>query len=1078
MLYKTAGSIAGKTPVRIREHWWKQVLQKLEIKTWQQGSMMLVFGVLLAVVVYLSTRNSTPLLAVAALAALALVVAAIARPALALLLVFVGAGLPSFLLQLSQGGHTIRPIELALALCLLIILLRRPGLQLQLPHMLMLLFFAICIVSYIHVPNSIVLPTTYSPTKEVYAIVLLLVAIFIGTFFVPYIENMSTFLMLLLLGNIPLYLIALAQGLGVHLSTLFEDPSAQDPLQSGGRLWGPFEGAATFGAYLAGLFAVALICWLLGAKRRERWVGAVMTIATGLTIVGSGTRSSTIAAIVTVIIALIVTRRFKLLLGATIATSIAVVIFLNKILPKFTHSDTSVSNRITLWQYALHIIYAHPWLGIGLQEFYAYYNKLIVAPGARLDTTGISVHNQYLEYAMEGGIGWLLAFLLMTFSIIYLCAKYYRRAQRSEQGILLVACLTTITMLIISTVDVPFDKPEGAVFYLVLTGLALGCVRRIRQREFASDGAAYFPAVAGVRASSATGSDMLYAPVLAGRATRRSPISTSTRTNTDELHGVPARTNTDELSATDGSIEAVPSARKTGRAVFVQLFTWGTSALIMFPATALMTRYFGPVQYGEYSYTLPFLAVFALMSGTGMDPLIIRQLSRQKRSEWRDTLSYAAGTRIVSTLVMSGLAVLVAFLLPVSGEQRLLLLLGSCSLVFSFSFNGFRTIYECGFWAEQRVGSVSLLEAINRVGTAVLIGLAVLLHLSLMWTYILIVYSDIPFFLLLVALATRRYKARVRFDVKRMREYFVGSLALTGHNALTLFVNQAGVLLLLPLAGSLSVGIYSLATRMTNPLLTIAITYVLGLYPLLCAKFEQGREVFSATYNEAIRLIALAIIPLSLFVTLEARPLTILLGGAKFSSASVVVQLLMWATALTFFVQFVVRASMAANKERTIPYITGISLTLNIVANLLLIPHFQATGAALAAVVSQLSSLVLFSLLLVKHTRQLQALGVVVRVLLGSLPASLVVFWFHSASLLVLAPAFGILVLAGCVVTRTLSLKDVTLAKQMVLKRAGKATQEQKDVEKGAEEGAERNATRRLVDIADEQTLILPRIVL
>jgi hypothetical protein len=70
---------------------------------------------------------------------------------------------------------------------------------------------------------------------------------------------------------------------------------------------------------------------------------------------------------------------------------------------------------------------------------------------------------------------------------------------------------------------------------------------------------------------------------------------------------------------------------KTGRAIIIQLLFWGIAIPIIFPMTALLTRYLGPVRYGEYSFTLSFLAVFALFSGTGMDPLIIRQLSRQLR---------------------------------------------------------------------------------------------------------------------------------------------------------------------------------------------------------------------------------------------------------------------------------------------------------------------------------------------------------------------------------------------------------------------------------------------------------------
>ncbi len=162
--------------------------------------------------------------------------------------------------------------------------------------------------------------------------------------------------------------------------------------------------------------------------------------------------------------------------------------------------------------------------------------------------------------------------------------------------------------------------------------------------------------------------------------------------------------------------------------------------------TALLTRYLGPTQFGMYSLTFPFFTVLALLSGSGMDPLIIRQLSREAHTAWSKTLSYAVGTRLLSTILGVGAAALLAMLLPINAEQRTLFLLGSVSLLFSFSFNGLRIIYSHGFRAEQRVGILSLLETTNRVVTAALVGLIILLHLSLVWAYVLLVYSDLPFF--------------------------------------------------------------------------------------------------------------------------------------------------------------------------------------------------------------------------------------------------------------------------------------------------------------------------------------------
>lgn len=1013
MSYKVAaGAMPGIEPrMGEREHisLWQDVV-------WQRVAAFSALGALLLLVTLLTALGSSPLLPVLLVAALLVTTLALLRPAFAVLLVFAGAAFPGLIITLSF--HTIRPVEPALGLCLLIVFLRRPAMRLRLPHLLALLFFGIGVISFLHVPNVSTDINVDGADKVLYLLTLYLLAFFTGTFLVEYIKDISSFLVAILLCNIPIYLTGLAQALGLHVFSFLDGTGGLGLQQSGGRLVGPYAGPATFGIYLVNILAIALVCWLLGARRRDRVIGALMTIATILEIIGSGTRSAGVAAVVIVIIALVVTRRYKLLFGTLVFSGVSFILLLGKILPKFLHSDNSVLSRLFVWQQALSLIHAHPWLGIGLEQFPVYYAQLIVPRAQQLDPNGTSVHNQYLDWALSSGVFWPLVAVALLLSILYYCVKAYRGAQREQKALLLATALAVLATLMIGFVDVPLVKTEGGVFLFLLAGLALGHVERILRGNPTTRG------VSVARADSPTGlENALYLPAPARRRSYRTPPPVAAQ---------PAIDGVEEQ-------EETPSAQKAGRAVVLQLLSWGISAAIIFPATALLTRYLGPVRYGEYSFTIPFLSIFALFSGTGMDPLLIRMLSTQKRAKWSDTLSFAAGTRLLSTLLMSGSAAFIAFVLPVSMEQRVLLLLGSGSLLFSFSFNGLRTVYECGFWAEQRFAVLSLIDAIDRVVTSALIVVAILLRLSLAWTYILIVYSDLPFALVLVALAGRRFHMKLRFSVARIREHLLGSLSLTIHNALSLFANQANLLLLLPLAGSFSVGLYGLALRITTPLQTIAVMYVIGLYPLLCKEFAEGRARFSAVYSETMRILALAIFPLAIFVSMEAHDIVVLLGGNRFAAASSATQILMWAVMITFFSQLAVRGCMAAKLERSIPWVTGIGVAVNVPTNLLLIPHFQATGAALAALLSQLVAFLLFTALLARHVDLLRAASTVLRVALGNLPALAFLLWQPHLSLVARLPLFVALVVAGCIVTRTFSLRDIALARQMLFAR-GKTT--------------------------------------
>jgi O-antigen ligase len=432
-------------------------------------------GILTALLLLLAIGSCTvigsPLITLVVMAAFLLIWLVFRYPWFALLLVFAGAGLPSLTIPLP--GHTMRPVEVAIFLCLLLVLILRPRIQLTFAHILALLFMSVALISFIHAPEMNTNANVFGANKRLYGLTIVFLALFCGTFLAGYVKNLSSFLSLALLTNIPLYLISLAQATGVKLPVILV-PN-QDPGLTGdaGRLVGPFNGAADYGMYLTSLFAVAICCWLLGTRRRDQAIGACMTIATFLAIIGSGTRSALIATAAMLLIALCVTGRVKLLAGFLVFALAGFAAFPDVILAHFTHAQTSTNNRLFLWNEAIKLIEYNPIIGIGLEQFHYYYEQLIISQSTQLGEHGISIHNQYLEWGLEGGIPWLILGVLFLVSVIFICGRAYRQARQEQRLILLTAILAVTAVLVTSFLDVPFDNVEGATFTCLLIGVSI-----------------------------------------------------------------------------------------------------------------------------------------------------------------------------------------------------------------------------------------------------------------------------------------------------------------------------------------------------------------------------------------------------------------------------------------------------------------------------------------------------------------------------------------------------------------------------------------------------------------------------
>ena len=963
----------------------------------EQKGTIIAAGCLLLCVSLVCALIQSLFVALAVFAVLAVALLAIMRPGLALLLLGACAGLPSLVLPVP--GHHMHLVEPAVGLCLITVVLRRPQARLSVSHLFALAFLLLAFISFVHVPEiagNAQGSDTYGADKRLLALCIVLSAFFCGTLLALYVKDSTRFLIGILFVSLPPYLVGLSEAVGLPLASWLEVSGANDPRLSDGRLWGPFPWSVNFGMYLVNLFAVAVVCWLLGDRRWQRIGGALMTLATALSIIGTGTRSAAVSACVIALLALGMTRRFRLLGAALLLAATAGALFSEKIVAFFTHDETSTANRLLIWNLALKLIRANPWLGIGLEQFHYYYAQLIVSRTDELGAMGIHPHQQYLEWAMESGLLWLLTGVLLLLSIIVCCTKAYYVALQQRRPLLLAAALAMVANVLIGFFDAPLDQLEGPIILFLLAGLALG----------------YVP------------------PAEEGRAARTlSLVSAWTRHrfNSTLNKGIRLRKAAFLRSGNGagGGESTKLDSTSTGRTIIFQLLSWGIALPLIFPTTALLARYLGPVQYGEYSLTFPFLTIFALLSGTGMDPLVIRQLSSQPRAEWGRILSYALGSRLISTLVSTAAAALAACILPIHREQRDLLLIGCSSLLFSFSFNGMRIILSHGFRAEQRVGPLALLEAANRILTATLIALVVMLHLSLLWIYIIVVYSDLPAFLLQLWLAYRRYSIRLRFSLLHLREHMLSGLPLLGHRTLTLVAGQIDLLVLTIESTPVNVGIYALASRITDPLISIAHVYVNGLYPLFCTSFREDRGRFASLYIEAVRVLLLIALPCTIAVTMEADSIVQVLGGSQFDAATPAVQILLWAMILTFLNQLAESACTAANLERRIPLVTIVSTTINLAANLLLIPRWQIIGASLAALGSEGVTLCLFTLLLKQYIRPLPLLGMVLSTLISNLPAFTLLRWQYHTPFLIMIPLGVVVSLVSYVITGILVHRDL-----------------------------------------------------
>jgi O-antigen ligase len=220
---------------------------------------------------------------------------------------------------------------------------------------------------------------------------------------------------------------------------------------------GRFQAGSGDPNYLGAVLVPALMLAGGLAMRRpplQRAALAVAALVIAIGLAATQSRGGLLAGLATGIVALVIWRGRRAVIAALMvfAAGVATAFFLAS--PEAWHrigsSNASGSGRTDIWQVALRVADAHPYFGVGINQFPQVSPQYVSRPGA-LDNVGllvdkhIVVHNLYLELWAETGIVGLGLFVLVVAMVL---SATWRAAGRFDAlGDLEMATLARTTLL-------------------------------------------------------------------------------------------------------------------------------------------------------------------------------------------------------------------------------------------------------------------------------------------------------------------------------------------------------------------------------------------------------------------------------------------------------------------------------------------------------------------------------------------------------------------------------------------------------------------------------------------------------
>lgn len=442
---------------------------------------------------------------------------------------------------------------------------------------------------------------------------------------------------------------------------------------------------------------------------------------------------------------------------------------------------------------------------------------------------------------------------------------------------------------------------------------------------------------------------------------------------------------------------------------------------LFFLVTLLVARHLSPERFGAFSFVFAFVTVFHMLADFGLSNILIREMSRH-RQKIPEILGAVIPLVTLLALAGYGIIALSAQFLHISPEAEQAVYIMGATVLVTFHAAVYGSV--CRAYEEMGFNAAGLIA--QRAFLLVLIILALYFDTGLPGIALCYLGERLfqwLFFYILVRVRYTRY--RWRLDTTYWRYLMREGLPVGAGMVLRRISWYIDTFMLMALSTASSVGLFSAAYRVIQMVNVIPFTLSLPLFPVLSRLAVESHEKVFSLYNRAQKIFVLLGLPIGLWIVLLGPQLIVLLFGEGYSAAGTTLRIMGLVGVLLFMNSLFVYLFSALGKQKFYMTSIAISLTVNLVLDLLLIPLMDIEGAALATLCSELTLYASGVILLVRAGHVTEFLQLLLKPLVAVLLAGSVLIWplySYSWSSLIL----GSLGFAGLFLILVLGLKIIT----------------------------------------------------
>lgn len=373
-----------------------------------------------------------------------------------------------------------------------------------------------------------------------------------------------------------------------------------------------------------------------------------------------------------------------------------------------------------------------------------------------------------------------------------------------------------------------------------------------------------------------------------------------------------------------------------------------------------VARYLGPSDFGILNYIMAFIALFATISKLGLDDIILRDISNNATDKHDELLGTFFWMKVAASCLV--IFLLFAFLiytntLNISNHYIVVIFI-------SVFFQSFEVIFI--YFQAQVLGKMAAISKLSQLFISSLLKIFLILYEADLFWFISLLAFDFVSLAIIYVYSFKLHKNLTfftKFNLDSSKNLLIESIPLLCSSVFVIMYMRIDQIMIFNMVDENELGIYSAASRLSEALSFIPIIMTASFMPAILNAKKISNDLYIERLTILYSFLAWSALIIILGIILFSSEIVNILFGAAYSNAHEILVILSF-NSLGIFVGLLSIKQLVAEKLGNIILIKSIiSVVLNILLNLKLIPVYGGYGAAIASFISQFAAVFLYDFL-------------------------------------------------------------------------------------------------------------------